>query len=271
MNMRQHAYCRLDGSTDHEDRTDAIDAFNEEGRWFPFVRVTFLFFFFPLALLSGSKKFVFLLSTRAGGLGINLATADIVILFDSDWNPQVDLQAQDRGVMALYCSYFILCLTLQFPFSPLAHRIGQKKTVRVYRFISEGTVEEKITEKAEIKLRLDALVIQQVRRQRCVICPSHSDFLLIFYLISYFQGRLMERNQALSKKEMLDMIRYGANAIFDAKDAKDITDEDIDAILAHGEEKTREMEQRFKANHKQLEEWALGEESQKSIFSFEVR
>ncbi len=45
----------------------------------------------------GSEKFAFLLSTRAGGLGINLATADIVILYDSDWNPQMDLQAQDRG------------------------------------------------------------------------------------------------------------------------------------------------------------------------------
>lgn len=72
-----------------------------------------------------SPKFVFLLSTRAGGLGINLATADIVVLFDSDWNPQVDLQAMDR-----------------------AHRIGQTKQVRVFRFVSEGTVEEKIIERA---------------------------------------------------------------------------------------------------------------------------
>jgi len=72
----------------------------------------------------GSDIFSFLLSTRAGGLGINLATADIVILFDSDWNPQVDLQAMDR-----------------------AHRIGQTKTVRVFRFVTEGTVEEKIIER----------------------------------------------------------------------------------------------------------------------------
>ena len=86
-----------------------------------------------------SQKFCFILSTRAGGLGINLATADVVILYDSDWNPQADLQAEDR-----------------------AHRIGQKKTVRVFRLITENTVDEKIMERAERKLLLDAIVIQQV-------------------------------------------------------------------------------------------------------------
>ena len=88
---------------------------------------------------SNSTKFCFILSTRAGGLGINLATADVVILYDSDWNPQADLQAEDR-----------------------AHRIGQKKTVRVFRLITEHTVDEKIIERAEKKLLLDAVVIQQV-------------------------------------------------------------------------------------------------------------
>lgn len=68
-----------------------------------------------------SDKFVFLLSTRAGGLGINLTAADTVIIFDSDFNPQMDLQAMDR-----------------------AHRIGQKSMVNVYRLITENTVEEKI-------------------------------------------------------------------------------------------------------------------------------
>jgi len=79
-----------------------------------------------------------MLSTRAGGLGINLATADVVIIYDSDWNPQMDLQAMDR-----------------------AHRIGQTKQVRVFRLVTENTVEEKIIERAEVKLRLDKLVIQQ--------------------------------------------------------------------------------------------------------------
>lgn len=75
----------------------------------------------PLVPQEGSEKFIFLLSTRAGGLGINLATADIVVLYDSDWNPQMDLQAMDR-----------------------AHRIGQKKEVQVFRFCIENSIEEKV-------------------------------------------------------------------------------------------------------------------------------
>lgn len=129
-----------------------------------------------------------MLSTRAGGLGINLATADVVIIYDSDWNPQMDLQAMDR-----------------------AHRIGQMKQVRVFRFITENTVEEKIVERAEVKLRLDKLVIQQ--------------------------GRLVDsKSQALNKDEMLNMIRHGANHVFASKDSE-ITDEDIDTILQKGEAK----------------------------------
>ncbi|KAF1779903.1 ISWI family [Phytophthora cactorum] len=129
-----HDYCRLDGSTKGEDRDNMMEEFNAPG----------------------SSKFCFLLSTRAGGLGINLATADIVILFDSDWNPQVDLQAMDR-----------------------AHRIGQTKIVRVFRFITDGTVEEKIVERAERKLYLDAAIIQQ--------------------------GRLAQQNRKLSKDELMTM------------------------------------------------------------------
>ena len=73
--FRGHQYCRIDGNTAGVDREHAIDEFNRDG----------------------SERFVFLLSTRAGGLGINLATADIVVLYDSDWNPQMDLQAMDRA------------------------------------------------------------------------------------------------------------------------------------------------------------------------------
>lgn len=102
--MRRYPYCRIDGNTAHEDREEFIDKFNAPE----------------------SDKFLFLLSTRAGGLGINLQTADVVILFDSDWNPQADLQAQDR-----------------------AHRIGQKKPVQVFRLVTEHTIEEKIVERAQ--------------------------------------------------------------------------------------------------------------------------
>ncbi|KAF9225136.1 hypothetical protein BS17DRAFT_750623 [Gyrodon lividus] len=119
--FRAFKYCRIDGSTAHDDRILAIDEYNKPG----------------------SEKFIFLLTTRAGGLGINLTTADIVVLYDSDWNPQADLQAMDR-----------------------AHRIGQTKQVYVFRFITEDSVEERMLERAAQKLRLDQLVIQQGRQQQ---------------------------------------------------------------------------------------------------------
>lgn len=131
--MRGFQYCRIDGSTAHEDRIAAIDEYNKEG----------------------SEKFLFLLTTRAGGLGINLTSADIVVLFDSDWNPQADLQAMDR-----------------------AHRIGQTKQVVVFRFITERAIEEKVLERAAQKLRLDQLVIQQGRTQQQVKQAASKDELL---------------------------------------------------------------------------------------------
>jgi SWI/SNF-related matrix-associated actin-dependent regulator of chromatin subfamily A member 5 len=118
--FREFKYCRIDGNTAHEDRINAIDEYNAPD----------------------SEKFIFLLTTRAGGLGINLVTADIVVLFDSDWNPQADLQAMDR-----------------------AHRIGQTKQVYVFRFITQDAVEERILERATQKLKLDQLVIQEGRAQ----------------------------------------------------------------------------------------------------------
>lgn len=66
---KNHNYCRLDGNTDLDDREEAIATFTQPN----------------------SEKFIFLISTRAGGLGLNLMTANIVILYDSDWNPQIDL------------------------------------------------------------------------------------------------------------------------------------------------------------------------------------
>ncbi|KAI7863815.1 SNF2 family N-terminal domain-containing protein [Spinellus fusiger] len=129
-----YEYCRIDGQASQEDRIEAIDDYNRPG----------------------SDKFIFLLTTRAGGLGINLTTADIVILFDSDWNPQVDLQAMDR-----------------------AHRIGQTKQVYVFRFVTENAIEEKVLERAAQKLRLDQLVIQQGRmqQQKGSCCASKDELL----------------------------------------------------------------------------------------------
>jgi len=170
---KQHKYFRLDGQTEHLRRQEMIEGFNVEG----------------------SEYFIFMLSTRAGGLGINLYTADVVILYDSDWNPQMDLQAMDR-----------------------AHRIGQKKQVRVFRLVTQDTVEERIIEKAEKKLRLDALVIQS--------------------------GRLMDKEKKIDKGEMLSMIQFGAEKMFRNKDSS-ISDDDIDTILAFGENKTNESMQKL--------------------------
>ncbi|KAK0711042.1 SNF2 family N-terminal domain-containing protein [Lasiosphaeris hirsuta] len=111
-------YLRLDGTTKSEDRSDLLRDFNRPD----------------------SPYFMFLLSTRAGGLGLNLQTADTVIIYDSDWNPHQDLQAQDR-----------------------AHRIGQKNEVRILRLISSASVEEKILERARYKLDMDGKVIQAGR------------------------------------------------------------------------------------------------------------
>lgn len=116
--FRGYKTCRIDGDTSLEDRELFIQEFTKPG----------------------SPIFIFLLSTRAGGLGLNLMSADTVILYDSDWNPQVDLQAMDR-----------------------VHRIGQTRPVLIYRFICENTIEEKIIERQAMRLKLDSLVIQQGR------------------------------------------------------------------------------------------------------------
>jgi ATP-dependent helicase STH1/SNF2 len=115
MRLRGLKYLRLDGSTKADDRSELLRVFNAPD----------------------SPYFCFLLSTRAGGLGLNLQTADTVIIYDSDWNPHQDLQAQDR-----------------------AHRIGQKNEVRILRLISSNSVEEKILERANYKLDMDGKVIQ---------------------------------------------------------------------------------------------------------------
>ena len=86
-----------------------------------------------------SDRFVFLLCTRAGGVGINLTAADTVIIFDSDWNPQNDLQAQAR-----------------------CHRIGQSKPVKIYRLICRNTYERDMFDKASRKLALDRAVLQNM-------------------------------------------------------------------------------------------------------------
>ncbi|XP_046390688.1 chromodomain-helicase-DNA-binding protein Mi-2 homolog isoform X3 [Ischnura elegans] len=110
-----YKYERIDGSITGSQRQEAIDRFNAPG----------------------AQQFVFLLSTRAGGLGINLATADTVIIYDSDWNPHNDIQAFSR-----------------------AHRIGQSNKVMIYRFVTRNSVEERVTQVAKRKMMLTHLVVR---------------------------------------------------------------------------------------------------------------
>ena len=113
LTFRNYKYLRLDGSTKLEDRRDTVADFQTK-----------------------PEIFVFLLSTRAGGLGINLTAADTVIFYDSDWNPTIDSQAMDR-----------------------AHRLGQTKQVTVYRMITRGTIEERIRKRALQKEEVQRVVI----------------------------------------------------------------------------------------------------------------
>ncbi|EMR09909.1 hypothetical protein PNEG_01669 [Pneumocystis murina B123] len=113
LNIHGYKYLRLDGATKVEQRQILTERFNND-----------------------SRIFVFILSTRSGGMGINLTGANTVIFYDSDWNPSMDRQCQDR-----------------------CHRIGQTQDVHIYRFVSEYTIEENILLKANQKRMLDNLVI----------------------------------------------------------------------------------------------------------------
>lgn len=118
--LKRFSYERIDGRIRGEMRQEAIDRYSKKD----------------------SDKFVFLLCTRAGGLGINLTAADTVIIYDSDWNPQNDLQAQAR-----------------------CHRIGQKKNVTIYRLITTNTYEREMFDKASLKLGLDKAVLGSMRNE----------------------------------------------------------------------------------------------------------
>lgn len=161
--FRGYKYCRIDGGTDHDSRTRAIDDYNSPD----------------------SDKFIFLLTTRAGGLGINLVTADIVVLFDSDWNPQADLQAMDR-----------------------AHRIGQTKQVYVFRFITQDAIEERIIERATQKLKLDQLVIQEGRAQQAAKAAQKKEDLLD--MIQHGAEKIINNRESMTIDDDIDeIIRKG--------------------------------------------------------------
>ncbi|VDP14337.1 unnamed protein product [Onchocerca flexuosa] len=182
LQLRRFPSQRLDGSMRSDLRKAALDHFNAQN----------------------SPDFCFLLSTRAGGLGINLATADTVIIFDSDWNPQNDLQAMSR-----------------------AHRIGQKKQVNIYRLVTKASVEEEIVERAKRKLVLDHLIIQRMDTTgRTVLSKTN----------------VANGTMPFDKQDLTMILKFGAEELFKEKEGEEQEPEvDIDNILQGAE--TRECDQ----------------------------
>ena len=172
LDWKGYNHTRLDGSTNRVMREVRLNQFNK----------------------AKSKLTVFCLSTRAGGEGVNLFTADTVILFDSDWNPQVDMQAMAR-----------------------VHRIGQTKTVHIYRLITAGSVEERIVQRAQKKLFLDGMVNRG----------------------STSQGKAMDNLAATDEDDieddsLLGALKFGWNSVFGAGDSgrdNGLTDDDLEHIV----------------------------------------
>uniref|UniRef100_A0A671M1Z6 Chromodomain-helicase-DNA-binding protein 4-like n=1 Tax=Sinocyclocheilus anshuiensis TaxID=1608454 RepID=A0A671M1Z6_9TELE len=150
-----YKYERIDGSITGGMRQEAIDRFNAPG----------------------APQFAFLLSTRAGGLGINLATADTVIIYDSDWNPHNDIQAFSR-----------------------AHRIGQNKKVMIYRFVTKASVEERITQVAKKKMMLTHLVVRPGLGSKTVFY-SYSILKHTFFTVSCLLPQEEEVQREIIKQE----------------------------------------------------------------------
>ncbi|EGO25230.1 hypothetical protein SERLADRAFT_361029 [Serpula lacrymans var. lacrymans S7.9] len=183
MSLRGYQHQRLDGMVASEARKKSIAHFNAPG----------------------SPDFAFLLSTRAGGLGINLETADTVIIFDSDWNPQNDLQAMAR-----------------------AHRIGQKSHVSVYRFVSKDTMEEDVLERAKKKMVLEYAIINQMDTSQAHLSGKGIE-----------KVKEASKPDNLSKDELTAVLKYGAQKMFDKDDSQQnqkLDEMDLDDILNRAED-----------------------------------
>ncbi|KAI8596575.1 SNF2 family N-terminal domain-containing protein [Dissophora ornata] len=168
---RGYNYERIDGSIRGDMRQAAIDRYSTQ-----------------------PDSFVFLLCTRAGGVGINLTAADTVVIFDSDWNPQNDLQAMAR-----------------------CHRIGQTKPVQIYRLVTRNTYEKVMFDRASLKLGLDKAVLQKMD-----VMPSSDDL-----------SDMPKPPSSLSKKEVEDLLKKGAygSVLDDDETSARFCEEDIDQIL----------------------------------------
>ncbi|KAJ8334430.1 hypothetical protein SKAU_G00400690 [Synaphobranchus kaupii] len=161
-----YKYERIDGGITGGMRQEAIDRFNAPG----------------------APQFVFLLSTRAGGLGINLATADTVVIYDSDWNPHNDIQAFSR-----------------------AHRIGQNRKVMIYRFVTKASVEERITQVAKKKMMLTHLVVRPgLGSKTGSMSKQELDDILKFGTEELFKDEIGEGD---NKEEDSSVIHYDDKAV----------------------------------------------------------
>ncbi len=175
LKMMRYKYERLDGSTRSSSRGAAVDRF----------------------VRKSCQRFVMLLSTRAGGLGLNLTAADIVIIYDSDWNPQNDLQAMAR-----------------------AHRIGQTKAVRVYRLLTAKTYEMHMFHSASMKLGLEQAVLSQQRDQGEEGAEGK-------------KSKSKSEREAQAKK-IDQLLKKGAYDVFrddDDEEAKKFMETDIDQLM----------------------------------------
>ncbi|KAL8785229.1 MAG: hypothetical protein Q9213_003498 [Squamulea squamosa] len=187
MKMKGYQYQRLDGTVPSVQRTQAMEHFNKPD----------------------SPDFCFLLSTRAGGLGINLMTADTVILFDSDWNPQADLQAMAR-----------------------AHRIGQTKPVTVYRLVTGDTVEEEVLERQKNKILLEQITLD----------IGVTDKVAHEKLESQLAKVRKVTEAPTTSEDIARILKYRSQKMFQkTSDQKRLEELDIDTMIANAEENSTEQ------------------------------
>jgi superfamily II DNA or RNA helicase len=226
LRIKQYRFERLDGSTSSSSRLHAVERFKKKE----------------------CNRFVMLLSTRAGGLGLNLTVADIVIIFDSDWNPQNDMQG--KVYILAKCKFFVdyqshLIEFIRLTAMARAHRIGQTRAVKVYRcvhitlvcscrcrlsyqfllffrFLTAKTYEMHMFHSASLKLGLERAVMSQNREQS----DEHDD-----------NAKTSKKsNREAQAKEIDQLLKKGAYDVFrddDDKEAEKFMETDIDQLLEH--------------------------------------
>ncbi|XP_065060706.1 chromodomain-helicase-DNA-binding protein 5-like isoform X3 [Rhopilema esculentum] len=225
-------YERLDGSITGSVRQASIDRFNEPA----------------------SDTHAFLLSTRAGGLGINLATADTVFIYDSDWNPHNDIQAFSR-----------------------AHRIGQRNKVMIYRFVTRGSVEERITQVAKKKMMLTHLVVRPgIGQKSAVMSKGELDDILrfgtedlfkddeivsndsgqIFYDMKAVEELLDRSNEGIEQKEssMNEYLSSFKVASYVVRDKDEGEDSDVEVLKQEAEKPDHAYWERLLRHHYEQEQ-----------------